>query len=140
MTSSIYDDPYGYGYWRHHRHWHHWHADDDDQAEGLLRSGPTEDPPISRRVFLLSNRKLLGKQLAGAKAFAASPDECRYAMRISHGGREKCGLEIGPAARAYRNVTVSGCSLREVLQEFLHSLNKRRELIGILLRKRIVNI
>jgi len=25
-----YDNPYGYGYWRHHRHWHHWHDDDDD--------------------------------------------------------------------------------------------------------------
>jgi hypothetical protein len=28
-----YDNPYGYGYWRHHRHWHrwhHWHGDDDD--------------------------------------------------------------------------------------------------------------
>jgi hypothetical protein len=24
------DNPYGYGYWRHHRHWHHWHDDDDD--------------------------------------------------------------------------------------------------------------
>jgi len=24
------DNPYGYGYWRHHRHWRHWHDDDDD--------------------------------------------------------------------------------------------------------------
>ena len=33
----------------------------------------------------VTRRKLLGKQLAGAKAFAASPDECRHPVRISHG-------------------------------------------------------
>jgi hypothetical protein len=41
---------------------------------------------------------------------------------------------------ALRNVAVSGCLLREVLQEFLDSLDKRRELIWIVLRERFVNI
>ena len=33
----------------------------------------------------VTRRKLLGKQLAGANAFAASPDGCRHAVRISQG-------------------------------------------------------
>src|SRR6516164_7174036 len=33
---------------------------------------------------MLTRRKLLGKQLAGAKAFAANPDECRHSVRIFH--------------------------------------------------------
>jgi hypothetical protein len=35
---------------------------------------------------------------------------------------------------------IRGCLLREALQEFLHSLDKRQELIRILPRKRFVNI
>src|SRR5207249_8926903 len=30
----------------------------------------------------------LGMRLAGAKAFAANPDECRHSVRPSHGARE----------------------------------------------------
>jgi len=32
----------------------------------------------------VTRRKLLGKQLAGANAFAANPDGCRHAVCISH--------------------------------------------------------
>jgi len=41
---------------------------------------------------MFTRRKLPGKQLAGAKAFAANPDERRHCVRIFH-GCEKCGLE-----------------------------------------------
>jgi hypothetical protein len=33
---------------------------------------------------MFTRRKLLGKQLAGAKAFAANPGECRHSVRIFH--------------------------------------------------------
>jgi hypothetical protein len=38
-----------------------------------------------------TRRKLLGQQLAGANAFAANPDTCRHAVRISHGGVRNAG-------------------------------------------------
>ena len=33
----------------------------------------------------VTRRKPLGMRLAGAKAFAANPDECRHSVRISRG-------------------------------------------------------
>ena len=50
---------------------------------------------LPRDGELLEGITLLGKQLAGANAFAANPDGCRHSVRISH-GREKCGLGYFP--------------------------------------------
>jgi hypothetical protein len=40
---------------------------------------------------MFTRRKLLGNQLAGAKAFAANPDERRHSVRIFHGGVKNAG-------------------------------------------------
>ena len=46
---------------------------------------------IFRFCEKVTRRKLLGNQLAGAKAFAANPDECRHSVRISHGAVRNAG-------------------------------------------------
>ena len=54
---------------------------EQEQTTGLYSSlsGRKQGKVILRR------RKPLGMRLAGAKAFAAKPDECRRPVRISHG-------------------------------------------------------
>ena len=66
--------------------------------------------------------------------------QLRFLQTMSEISSEHRTMTILPVSLALRNVAVSGCLLWEVLQEFLDSLNERRELIWIVLRKRFVNI
>jgi hypothetical protein len=51
---------------------------------GKYRRGTFEHFTGFKLCEMFTRRKLLGKQLAGAKAFAANPDECRHSVRIFH--------------------------------------------------------
>jgi hypothetical protein len=59
-------------------------------ANGAARSSPDGNFRLNfSQAFQTCERftrcKLLGKQLAGAKSFAADLDECRHFVRIFHG-------------------------------------------------------
>src|SRR5262249_31611037 len=47
---------------------------------------------------------------------------------------------FGSTTKLQHILAISRCLLRQVLQQLLHSFDKRRELIWILLRKRFINL
>ena len=66
--------------------------------------------------------------------------QLRFLQTMSEISSEHRSTTILAVALAFRNVVVNCGLLREVLQEFLDSLDKRRELIWIVLCERFVNI
>ena len=82
------------------------------------------------------------KLVEAARMISAQPIalQLRFLQTMREISSEHRTTTILPAPLAFRNVVVSCSLLREVLQEFLDSLDKRQELIWIVLRKRFVNI
>ena len=69
-------------------------CDQADAERAIFSISPAADNLRFSTCEKVTRCKLLGKWLAGAKAFAVSPDECRRSVRISHGAVRNAALNI----------------------------------------------